>query len=219
MGKYKRYSLLTFIQLVILLVAISVFFSCSSKEEPPPQIQENPKKSEQDEIYRQYNIERGKRLVELGGCSMCHTPKIKTAMGYRPDKDRFLSGYPEDKDLPNLPYAEVVAGESDRSFYTTDATIWVGRWGVSFAPNLTPDPETGIGAWTEDDFINVFRGNQHFPEGQEIVTPMPINVYSQLSFFELRSIYIYLQTIEPISNEVPTRIYPESDIFEEGEDL
>lgn len=194
-----------------LLVTV-IFTGCGSKAEFEPK---SPVKADdQEEVYRQYNVERGKRLVELGGCSMCHTPKVKTTLGYKPDKDKFMSGYPSDKPLPDLPYAEIMTGEAEKKFYTTDATIWVGRWGVSFAPNLTPDPETGIGSWKEEDFIEIFQGNKHFAEGQQVTTPMPVNVYSQLNFFELRSIFIYLQTLEPVSNEVPTRIPPESDLFE-----
>lgn len=199
--------------LVLLLLAITM--SCGSKVQPEPETEQDPKTSEQEEVYRKYNIERGKRLVELGGCSQCHTPKIRTTLGNKPDKDKFLSGYPADKPLPDLPYAEIIAGETEKSFYTTDATVWVGRWGVSFAPNLTPDVETGIGSMSEEDFIEIFRKKEHFSQENPLITPMPVNVYSQLSFFELRSIYIYLQTLEPISNEVPTRIPPESDLFEE----
>ncbi len=212
MGKSKSFSILSFSRVVIPLMLIVVLASCGSKAEFEPK--PPTKADDQEEVYRKYNVERGKRLVELGGCSQCHTPKIRTTLGYKPDKDLFLSGYPSDEPLPDLPYAEIIAGEAENKFYTTDATIWVGRWGVSFAPNLTPDPETGIGNLTEDDFIEIFRGNKHFAEGTGVVSPMPVNVYSQLSFFELRSIFIYLQTIEPISNEVPARIPPESDLFE-----
>lgn len=197
----------------VILLTLIILLSCSSKVEPESTPEQDPQTSEQEKLYQEYNVERGKRLVELGGCTQCHTPKIKTTLGYKPDKDRFLSGYPADKPLPDLPYAEIIAGETEKSFYTTDATIWVGRWGVSFAPNLTPDVETGIGDMSEEDFIEIFRNKEHFSQENPLITPMPVNVYSKLTFFELRSIYIYLQTLEPISNEVPKRIPPESDIF------
>jgi len=216
MGKNNHYSLLYFRRLFIGLVLLFVLGACGSKVEPAPERDSNGE--EQEEVYRKYNIERGKMLVELGGCSQCHTPKIKTPLGYKPDKDRFLSGFPQDQELPDLPYAEIVAGETEKTFYTTDATVWVGRWGVSFAANLTPDPETGIGNWNENDFINIFRQKRHFGQDSQVSSPMPLNVYSQLGFFELRSIFVYLQTIPPVSNDVPTRIPPENELFE-GEDI
>ena len=211
MGKNNLYTFLPFRHLIMGLVLLSILLACGSKVEPAPE--KDPKKDQHEEVYRKYNIERGKRLVELGGCSQCHTPKIKTPLGYKPDKDKFLSGYPADEPLPDLPYAEIITGEAEKAFYTTDATVWVGRWGVSFAANLTPDPETGIGAWEEEDFIDIFRKKKHFGQGGQKISPMPLNVYSQLTFFELRSIFIYLQTVQPVSNEVPMRIPPENEIF------
>ena len=212
-SKNNRYSLLYLRRLIIGLVLLSILSACGSKVEPV--LEKDPKRDEQEELYRKYNIERGKRLVELGVCTQCHTPKIKTALGYMPDKNRFLSGYAQDQELPDLPYAEIMAGEAEKTFYTTDATVWVGRWGVSFAANLTPDPETGIGNWEEEDFIDIFRDGKHFGQESPRISPMPVNVYSQLGFFELRSIFMYLQTIPPVSNEVPTRIPPEDKLFEE----
>jgi len=216
MGINKNYSFLHLRRLILGLVLLTALISCGSKVEPAPE--KDSKSDEQEEVYRKYNIERGKRLVELGGCSQCHTPKIKTPLGYKPDKDRFLSGFPQDQELPDLPYAEIVAGETEKTFYTTDATVWVGRWGISFASNLTPDPETGIGNWNEDEFINIFRQKRHFGQDSQISSPMPLNAYSQLGFFELRSIFVYLQTIPPVSNDVPTRIPPENELFE-GENI
>ena len=214
-GKNKFIFSIELSEVILSLILIAILISCGTKAEFEPR---SPVKADdQEEVYKKYNVERGKRLVEMGGCSHCHTPKVKTTLGYKPDMNRYLSGYPEDQPLPNIPYTEIIAGEADKAFYTTDATIWVGRWGVSFATNLTPDPETGLGNLTEDQFIEIFRGNKHFAEGKQVTTPMPVNVYSQLSFFELRSIYIYLQTIPPIENQAPTRIPPESDLFE-GDD-
>ncbi|MEM7008665.1 MAG: diheme cytochrome c-553 [Thermodesulfobacteriota bacterium] len=202
------------LRVLLALILLSTLISCSSKPAPQPPSEQQAQRSEQDEIYLQYNIERGKRLVELGGCSMCHTPKIQTPLGYKPDKDRFLSGYAQDQPLPDLPFREIISGEAEKTFYTTDATVWVGRWGVSFAANLTPDEQTGIGSMKEEDFIEIFRKKEHFSQENPLISPMPTNVYSQLSFFELRSIYIYLQTLPPIKNEVPSKIPPQSDLFE-----
>lgn len=217
MGEFKEIFVLILRGAILPLFLFSMLLACGSKVEPGTKSENNPEIEEQEEVYRQYNIERGRRLVELGGCSKCHTPKIKTTLGYKPDKDRFLAGYSQDQPLPDLPYSEIISGEAERSFYTTDATIWVGRWGVSFAPNLTPDPQTGIGSMSEEDFINIFRKKEHFSQENPFISPMPVNVYSQLSFFELRSIFIYLQTIPPISNDVPKRIAPQSDLFEGAE--
>ena len=40
-------------------------------------------------------------------------------------------------------------------------TAWSGAWGVSFAANLTPDQNTGLGIWTEEMFVNAMKTGKH----------------------------------------------------------
>ncbi len=65
--------------------------------------------------------------------------------------------------------------------------------------NLTPDKETGIGAWREEDFVRALRFGQK-PDGKPIRYPMV--PYPQLSVSEAKAIYAYLQTIPAIKNKV-----------------
>ena len=44
---------------------------------------------------------------------------------------------------------------------SSTVTAWAGPWGVSFASNLTPDTNTGIGIWTEDIFLRAMRTGRH----------------------------------------------------------
>jgi len=192
--------------LTLFLITVTGCSSTKSSFEP----QKESTTSAYVERYRLYRIERGKQLVNLGGCDKCHTPKIKTLFGTESDPERFLSGYPQGEPLPGLPDSEPGTGEWENTFYTTDGTVWVGRWGVSFAANITPDPETGLGAWTEEQFIEIFRGTDHIGGGSTVRSPMPMQAYSQLSNEELRSIYLYLQVIKPIKNKVPDPIRPDN---------
>lgn len=79
--------------------------------------------------------------------------------------------------------------------------------------NITPDPETGIGNWKEDDFVNRFKtyadSNFTIPvvKPGQFNTPMPWIMYAQMEEDDLRAIYAYLQTIEPIKHSV-TRFSP-----------
>jgi mono/diheme cytochrome c family protein len=91
---------------------------------------------------------RGEYLVALAGCSDCHTPKKMTRHGAEDDWNRFLSGHPADAKLPappSLPPGPWFAA-------TAGMTAWSGPWGVSYAANLTPDVNTGLGIWTEEMF-------------------------------------------------------------------
>lgn len=202
-------------QLLVISALLMVFILLTGCASNDPQKVVEPLPEQDDEQIRAFMIERGKQLVALGGCGKCHTPKVNTGFGMKPVADRFLSGYPEGEPLPDFPYKDLMDPDMEKVFYTTDGTIWVGRWGVSFSANITPDPETGIGNWTDKQFIDTFRTGTHIGQGRALFPPMPVNVYSKLSHEELRSIFLYLWTIKPVKNKVPAPIYPEDELFGE----
>jgi mono/diheme cytochrome c family protein len=68
--------------------------------------------------------------------------------------------------------------------------------------NLTPDPATGIGQWTETDFVQTLRTGVN-PKGVSLHAFMPWRQIRRMSDDDLRAIYRYLRTIPPIHNEVP----------------
>jgi mono/diheme cytochrome c family protein len=69
--------------------------------------------------------------------------------------------------------------------------------------NLTPDPDTGIGRWSEEDFMRAMRTGKD-PKGEEINPFMPWPELRRMSDDDLRAIYRYLRTLPPIHNEVET---------------
>jgi mono/diheme cytochrome c family protein len=74
----------------------------------------------------------------------------------------------------------------------------IGR--VVNTSNITPDPETGIGTWTEDQFVRALRYGVR-PDNTVLVYPMV--PYPVLSDAEARAIFAYLRTVPPIRNAVP----------------
>jgi len=68
-------------------------------------------------------------------------------------------------------------------------------------PNITPDPETGIGKWSEAQIVTALRDGKR-PDGTIIGPPMPIPVYSRLSDSDARAIAAYLRGVRPIRNAV-----------------
>jgi mono/diheme cytochrome c family protein len=152
-------------------------------------------------------VSRGGYLVNAGGCNDCHTPKIMTANGPEPDMTRLLSGQPADAPVPAIPKGAI--GPSGWMAMTTgDMTAWAGPWGVSFAANLTPDNVTGTGAWTETAFIKAMRTGKHLGAGRSILPPMPWEGIGKLSDDDLKAVFAYLRSIEPISNQVPQPLPP-----------
>jgi hypothetical protein len=145
-------------------------------------------------------VERGKMLVTLGGCNDCHTPMKMGPNGPEPDMARMLSGHPADMQLPPPPALPpgpwmIVA--------SVTGTAWAGPWGVSYTANLTPDPETGTGAWDEKMFIQAMRTGKHLGGGRDILPPMPWQGIGKLPDDDLKAIFAYLRTVPPIKNKVP----------------
>jgi hypothetical protein len=70
---------------------------------------------------------------------------------------------------------------------------------VMLTQNLTPDPETGIGNWTEAQFINAVKAG--IKEGDPALR-YPMMPYPQLTDREAGAIFAYLKTIPPIKNDV-----------------
>jgi len=149
-------------------------------------------------------IKRGEYLVRSGGCSDCHTPKRMTERGPEDDLNRFLSGHPGDSSLPappNLPPGPWSAA-------TAGMTAWTGPWGISYAANLTPDVNTGLGIWTEEMFFKAMRTGKHYGASREILPPMPWQNLSKLTDDDLRAVFAYLRSIPPVRNRVPEPVPP-----------
>ncbi len=153
-------------------------------------------------------VERGQYLVNTSGCHDCHTPWIMTPTGPGPDMSRMLSGHPQDLVMPPPP--ALTDGAWGWVGSNTN-TAYAGPWGVSFAANLTPDENTGIKIWTEENFVNAIRLGRHWGTSRPILPPMPWHVYKNMTDEDLKSIYAYLQSIPPIRNEVPEPLPPQGD--------
>lgn len=65
------------------------------------------------------------------------------------------------------------------------------------AANLTPDVETGLGSWTEGDFIATLRTGRR-PDGTELRPEMPWRLTAQFEEYELRALWLYLQSLPAV---------------------
>ena len=144
-------------------------------------------------------VERGKYLVSVIGCNDCHTPLKMGRQGPEPDMTRFLSGHPETVRVtpPPAPLGMWLWSA------TATNTAFAGPWGVSYTANLTPDQNTGLGIWTEDMFVRAIRTGRHMGSAREIAPPMPWPAFRHATDDDLKSIFAYLRTIQPVVNHVP----------------
>ena len=76
----------------------------------------------------------------------------------------------------------------------------------AYAANITPDPETGIGKWTEAQLVRGIREGIR-PDGSLIGPPMPIHMYRGISDDDARALVAYLRAQPPVKNVVPKSIY------------
>lgn len=152
-------------------------------------------------------VERGHMLIIGGGCHDCHTPKKMGPNGPEADMSRMLSGHPESAGVPK-PFPPQKG--SPWTIHINDhLTAWNGAWGVSFAANLTPDMNTGLGIWTEDMFLAALKQGKHMGKSRPILPPMPWNWYGQLPDEDLKAMFAYLKSIPAIANRVPVPLGPD----------
>jgi hypothetical protein len=88
-------------------------------------------------------------------------------------------------------------------------TAFAGPWGVTFAANLTPDKNTGLGIWDEAMFVQTMRAGKHWGQGRPIQPPMPWQAYGKMTDEDLKSVFAYLRSIPAVHNYVPEYAAPE----------
>jgi mono/diheme cytochrome c family protein len=123
--------------------------------------------------FAQTQTQRGEYLVTIMDCTGCHTPG--TFLG-KPDMQRYLGGSEVGFQIPGL--------------------------GIFYPPNLTPDPETGLGKWSEADIIKAVRTGVR-PDGRQLVPIMPYHSYGKLTDGDARALASYLKSLKSVQNQVP----------------
>jgi len=152
-------------------------------------------------------VSRGRHLVSMGGCNDCHTPmKLDPEVGMpMPDVSRLLSGHPQGAPDP----ASALSGHDIGAIGPTFTSFRV-PFGVVYSQNLTPDRDTGLGAWTEEMFVKAMRTGRHMGgSGRPILPPMPWMNVAQQSDGDLKAIFAYLRSIPAIHNDVPAPKVPD----------
>src|SRR6201997_2565639 len=80
-------------------------------------------------------------------------------------------------------------------------------FGTLLSPNITPDRDTGIGAWTADEFEAAVRHGRR-RDGARLYPAMPFPYYTRMSREDVTAIRAYLKTVEPVRNAVRVNQLP-----------
>lgn len=118
-------------------------------------------------------LKRGEYLARIMDCTGCHTPG---ALVGKPDTNRYLAG--------------------------SDIGFQIPGVGTFYPPNLTPDRETGLGAWSEADIVKAVRAGTR-PDGRVLVPIMPYHSYAALTDDDAKALAGYLKSMKPIRNQAP----------------
>ncbi len=126
-------------------------------------------------------LDRGRYIVEgPAHCFQCHSEVDWENPGAQPKKGKKGAG---------TPFAE-------------DGMGWL------YAPNITPDVETGAGSWSNEQLARAIReGIGH--DGRRMFPMMPYMNFRSMSDEDLASVIVYLRSIEPVRNAVPKTVLPE----------
>lgn len=125
-------------------------------------------------------IARGGYIVnQIGACGACHTSRDGDTM-----KDFLTKGERTDRFLAGGMFMEV----------DSIGKLWM--------PNITPDVETGIGGWSDDEIMRTIRDGVH-KTGRLMVPMMPFNSYKYMSDDDVTSVVAYLRTVPPVKLDKP----------------
>jgi cytochrome c553 len=116
-------------------------------------------------------LSRGKYLVGILGCAQCHSPVDESRPGDFPIESKLFAGrvFPADAGFP----------------------------GTIVAPNISPDPEDGIGRWTDGEVARAIREGVS-RDGRPLFPLMNYPNYSKLSDSDVMAIVAYLRTAAPV---------------------
>jgi hypothetical protein len=183
-----------FVLVVLLAAAAAGLIACQSSSAGSKT--EKPVVISKDSL-----IKRGSYLVYTMLCDDCHSPKKMGPNGPEIIPELRLSGARHDTKLPPLDVSEIKKGWT---LFNEDFTSIAGQWGVSYAGNLTSD-ETGIGNWTEEQFKKAITQGKYkgLDNSRGLLPPMPWPQFSILNDADIKAIYTYLKSTNPVKNVVP----------------
>jgi mono/diheme cytochrome c family protein len=124
---------------------------------------------------RARNVENGRYLFYAGGCVSCH--------------------------------AAPASAKCDDPNYKDPLTLTGGRclksaFGTFYVPNITPDKQSGIGGWSDEDFIKAMTAGVS-PAGKRYYPAFPFASYRHMTREDLLDLKAFLDTLPAVASSVP----------------
>lgn len=169
-----RYRIFFLIIMSVIMGLVLINWTGNNSKEPIGDATSNPDSLNQ-------SIERGKYLAtKVTICLDCHSERDY----------KYFAG----------PIKDGTEGMGGELFDEKNVGVPV----ILYARNITPDPETGIGTWTDDEiFRAITRGISK--NGDTLFPLMPYISYNRMAKQDIMDIIAYLRTLKPIKHKVPER--------------
>ncbi len=127
-----------------------------------------------NEAYKP-DVEHGRYIYFAGGCSSCHAAPASSKCD----------------DPKNADELKLVGGRCLKT-----------EFGTFYVPNITPHKESGIGGWSDQDFIESMTEGTS-PDGSNYYPAFPYASYQRMKRSDLLDLFAFLKTLEPASSSVP----------------
>jgi mono/diheme cytochrome c family protein len=118
-------------------------------------------------------VERGQYLAHIMDCGGCHHTGAFTP---EPNLETPLAGSDIGFEMPGMGYV--------------------------YPPNLTPDEETGLGKWSDEEIIAAFTTGMR-PDGRQLAPMMPWMSYAHITADDASALVAYLRSLKPAKHQVP----------------
>ncbi|HKW90645.1 MAG TPA: cytochrome c [Methylomirabilota bacterium] len=79
-----------------------------------------------------------------------------------------------------------------------------GPFGTVYSSNITPDPTTGIGKWTDEQIITAIRSGRR-PNGERLIPVHPYTVFNGMAEQDLKDVVAYLRSVPPVNKPTPAK--------------
>lgn len=151
-------------------------------------------------------VAHGRYLATIGVCDACHTPPGVSLMKppasdkaanqreriFRTDPDWFRYLDPGKRMAGGVPFILRFAPNSS---------------GIVYTKNLTPDPTTGLGNWTEGEIVDVLRTGRR-KDGTALFLFPPHSFFKNLAEEDARALAVYLRSLPPVHHQILVRSLP-----------
>jgi mono/diheme cytochrome c family protein len=144
--------------------------------------------------YQDEQLQHGKYIASIAGCPVCHTP--------------YKAEYQDPTKL-SLEQIQVLAFNESQALDQTKLLAGgrvfpLGPIGNLLTRNLTPDKDTGLGSWTDEQVkLAVKTGVDN--NGEVLFPVMPYHVYNGMADADVNAVVAYLRSVNAVKNEIPKR--------------